>query len=1153
MFKKFVVDTAFDSMAALSAGIDRVFAPFTRGNADLAAGCTFALALCLVVMTWEVLTGRRTVWACAKLVLTFFLAGWLIFTLMTTHPVITLWLAVTSLLLWAGLAIGRRTRRWIGLLAAVLLVALPSLSGVMLYRAPELAYHVIPLKTDRLVPTGGHAYRLRFKKALPLSPTSPDWRVVTVPSERRLVLACLKDYSFRQTLAIRFVQDEGHGLFRLKDSNIWISSLDGSNPKERSLRYFLVHPLPWYSSALHIVELLSELVSTFAHVPVVIGWLVCALSLTIRRFSPAACAGWRWLRTQRAFLVIGVMFFVGYACHQWRFFHQDSRMQMVTSRDDDGYMMERLERSHQLKSMDPYKVQNNAYGAASYYPFAFPSFVAGQLGLPITVEAINLWARGLKTVMSLALLWAVWLLAARHFGQGIAIAATLFMATNQGFLAYSSSPFYPDVCMAAFTILALGFMLDLLGRWSDRSFFLATATVGFSVAIKFFTFLLLPFLVVVCFISALRLHREQPGHFGTFLLKRAVAALVVLGGVFFLCNPFLDYNVKWLAPGWKDFYTYYDKDTSDVVVTGSGPGVDGWMYAAYLTGEDRSEAVVLVLGLLAVPALILAGWKLRGAAVQGPTLSTCRADLQKVVFLFSFAFLFQAYLFATLTIFRFIDGRLPLHILPPMLMVCGWLTCRFVPLLKELRRTAPSDAVFVAPPRSRTTTIAVIAAIVVAAAWLLPPRMKNLWQFGEYYGQAIDKSDLVDWLRYIDFPQEAVILNAMQSYIPRSYPRLYDGQWRPPELESLMFQNRLTPAVFIETENYYSIFFSPAVMQAGINTAAQLAKFNEGNAFYAKLRSNKLFPYMLAHTGAEITSTNFLPKKWVIEKYRAYTNPFAFAGNAIDRSTVEFTEPLSLPANATFAQWRDLGQHTSYERLIFRWSESTTLSLVHLTTELPDVPAFQVEIEEASGKKTMLPLDARSELKTTSTERIAHLSPPREVRSLAVSRVDGTEFTGNMVWGIRAHAPVPLAMNPTEHFFELKPSSTTGAPSDDWQSVIAPRPTVGHGVRVAADGGPTFSLIPKRRITLQSLVLVLDPIVAGGKVNCICRLEDGSEERMEAEPQHVRNPDASYFRLENKISKPVISIECTITHDPTAKVQALFLRQVAATVALAEP
>ncbi len=528
---------------------------------------------------------------------------------------------------------------------------------------------VTPLVPEKIQAGTGNGFRYQLSQNQADELAKSKWLMIAVTGRFSPQAWVRADSRMRLAGSVAGVTRSGEGRYFLKGKTLYFSSPNGSDPMRAGASYRIVREKKWF---------------TVFRASVCVMALVGALGLVLHRGAPWLRRGLAHIKRERGLLAALGVFVVFFGCHQWRFISQDSRQQMVTSRDDDGYMFKRLQEAAEQKTMDPWKLNNLAYGAVGFYPLALMPYAAAHLGVTPSVEALNLHARGLKVVLSAGFLAAVWLLGARHFGRAPAIAAVLLTATNLGFLSYSSFPFYPDVFMAMFSTLSLCFLLDLAARWSARAFFLAVACAAMSVSVKFLTFLLFPFIGVIALLALWREHRGRSREFAAAVVRNGLAAGVLCVAIFFLCNPYLEYNSKWIVPNYKLCGSLYSAETPNFVA-GAAARVSTWLDTCYRVENDPTDMVFAALALV-VGAFLLV--RLTGACA-GARRSHWKwpaGAMTAACILLLFAVAFQAYLFRTVTLSEGIDSRLLIPVYPVLYVVAVW------GVAGVLRKMNPRDA-----------------------------------------------------------------------------------------------------------------------------------------------------------------------------------------------------------------------------------------------------------------------------------------------------------------------------------------------------------------------------------------------------------------------------------------------------------------------------
>jgi hypothetical protein len=536
---------------------------------------------------------------------------------------------------------------------------------LVLVAAIQIGSKSTSLDLKKIKDANGHGVRLRLGSELSKTLKADNWRLYAPKGSLSIDRVFLASAGVEQSFSVQKVMNKGGGLYMLKGDNLWLSSPSADTPQKDGRKYFLVKEAAW----VRVVRALVNLV--------VIGG---AIALFLRQFIPVCWPILKQLFSSRAVQICSILFVLLYGAHQWRFLSQNHAMQMVTSRDDDGYMMQRLIDAHDLGTMDPNRVTNNAYGAIGYYPYAMVPALLGNIGCPMSLEFLNFITRGLKIVFSLGMMLSAWLLASRHFTPRAAPWAAALLFTNYGFLAYSSYPFYPDVFMAMLSLLALVCVLELLDRWDDRAFIFAVIFASISVATKFLTFLLFPLVVFVGLWSVWRFKPYGKGLL-RFFLERGIIATVLGLGVYFFCNPYLNYNQEWIAPNGKMAQGIYSTDSPNLVASNAAT-YQNWLGSCYSLVNDYSEAWMLCIVVIAALFGLLLGLLFRDVRSH-PWFG-------KLAVLFGFSALFQLYLYKTLSLPAALDSRLLLPIYP--LIHLAFVLCLFGIYHLVMARRSPAKS-----------------------------------------------------------------------------------------------------------------------------------------------------------------------------------------------------------------------------------------------------------------------------------------------------------------------------------------------------------------------------------------------------------------------------------------------------------------------------
>lgn len=408
---------------------------------------------------------------------------------------------------------------------------------------------------------------------------------------------------------------------------------------------------------------------------------------------------------------------------------------------------------------------------------------------------------------------------------------------------------------------------------------------------------------------------------------------------------------------------------------------------------------------------------------------------------------------------------------------------------------------------SPVRTKLVQALLIAGLLTLFWPRLGNVITFYQQFGKPPATSDLGDWLREIKLPPDASIVTSLQSYFPEEYVKVNEGQWQPGPLEKYLFQSRELPALYIEDKNYYESFFGRKVGRNGFNTSQQRTIHDEGQAFYTKLRTNQLFPYVRIREGSEIDATNQLAPGSV--RFQAYANPYAFAKNLLEEAE---SNPLTP-----------------------RLAKPSTIGMLHLTVAKMDSPGLSVKLEGLDGKTEVLPFDPPCTAATATTERFLWLDPPRDVKSVSLVAADGTMVDLGQFVSFRAYAALPIALNPTAYSFSIKPDSKA-ATLGDVQTLLDERSSKKSAVSVPVNLRIKVTLTALRPTHLQSLFLVFEEAPAKeNSLTVTAEFEDGSLTEIDATVQHQLNPRQLVFRCDSANEKHIKKVDVVIrntTPDP---------------------
>ncbi|MBX7210630.1 MAG: hypothetical protein K1X78_20145 [Verrucomicrobiaceae bacterium] len=968
--------------------------------------------------------------------------------------------------------------------------------------AVHLGSRVTTLSRERIRPVEAGCFSATVPGDVAASLAKNEWTLVCARGRLSPQQWFLADPRMRQVeYQSRVIRKQG-GRYHLNGRTITFSVPDGADPTTGGCTVRVVRPRTWMLVLRGIM---------------CAGFLCRASWLAARRAGPSlrqACAA---LRREKLLLGALAGFGLFFGAHQWRFIAQDSRMQMVTSRDDDGYMFARLEKAAELKTMDPLALGNKAYGAIAFYPFALPSFLAGHAGATPSVHFLNAWSRGLKLLVSLGALAAVWQLGAGRFGRPAALAAVLLLATNQGFLAYSSYPFYPDVLMAFFATLALHHMLKLRTGWDARAFSCAILFAAASVSVKFITFLLFPFILAIG-AAALWKHEDlSPRERATAFVTCALTAGMMSVAVFFLCNPFLAYNIEWTVPNYKLCGNYYSAETPQIVA-GAAATIRTWIEICYRNGRDAADLVMAALALAATPVIWLASRMRRNQAQTAAESRRMEADAESAALLVVFAVLFQLYLLRTVTLGSAIDWRLLLPVYPVFYLAAAW----SIGLLFRPRPVANGQ---------RLGRMAFACVVGAAALALITPRLGLAAEFFRSFGRPPEKPEVAAWLDRAGVPQDALVMTSLQSWIPPKFGRVLDGVWHPRDLREMIYKRSALPAVFIEDESYFDQYFSGTAGGRGFNTTHQQDLHDDGAAFYGRLRAGRLTPWVLAATGSEVVATNALSP--ASTKFRAYVNPFILSENLAARASI-------VVAHAGDRQAVDALTPRLSGELSWEWHDAVTAGFIHLTATEPENEALSLRLEDAQGHVEMLPVTGPGDSIEQSAQRFLRVDPPRDIRRITIVPAGGDAASGpRLVRDLHVYPPAPIGLNVTSHCFDIRDTAGT----DKVRDLIAWQPASHAGVPVTPRSPLQLVLTPRARCDVERTSIIFDAAALEAcAAHCTYVFEDGSRADVAAAGSRVLQPACVCLAFDCPPGKTVTRIECRVTSTADVKLRQIHVR-----------
>jgi len=233
-----------------------------------------------------------------------------------------------------------------------------------------------------------------------------------------------------------------------------------------------------------------------------------------------------------------------------------------------------------------------------------PTWAVAPDGRPYLTPAGVRTCRIIQTVLGTASLWVLFLIGRNRFGAGAALTAVLLLSTTPWHLRQSVA-FKPDIMLVLTGVIALWAMLAAVRNGSVRSYAVAGAMVGATVASKWNGgALLLPLAVAI----ALGGLRDVP-----LLLRRAAAAGASAAGVLLALNPWLVLDPDLYRRHLGSTVTQYQER---VVNAGSGWFDQPLSVITSLAGSVYFSPVLGICALLGLTVLL--AHVVRHRSVRGP-------------------------------------------------------------------------------------------------------------------------------------------------------------------------------------------------------------------------------------------------------------------------------------------------------------------------------------------------------------------------------------------------------------------------------------------------------------------------------------------------------------------------------------------------------
>ena len=712
----------------------------------------------------------------------------------------------------------------------------------------------IPLKPKNISYSDGFAYKYTFNKE--------ELSLIGDPSKAWLSDGPLPLLPMAR--AVKSVREQGQGNNIFSTRSYWFSAKDNSNPAVNNHIYKLHYPQvfsPWFLRGSYLltgVALILVVLDRRSRTAIKERWQRYLETWSKRdQIVPMTWRFW-WPG-----LLVAAVFTLAFTTHQWRYRNQDSRMQIITSRPDDGLLMERIRWVADKKTMDPWTVQINSYGALSFIPAALPTYVATKLGVTVSDHFIALSSRIVKTLLSALGLLAIYAFGARYFSVTIGWMAAALVGTNLDFLIYTSYPFYPDAFMAGCNSIGLLYAFSLIEKPDSRRVFFAAAWCGVGFGIKFLAAISGPLIVVCALIGHWRTSQgDRKGAALRFIGDGALAASL-FGFMFLLTNPYLDYLSNWVIPNCTKASNAYS-GTNPMFMQTTAPGLDRWLSSLNGFRNYDSPAILAFYGAAFGLILLFLVQLFRRSKDNTVPLIT-------KTLLFGYVCLYLAYLVKSITVAIAIDGRFFLLIIG-LLYLLGldfiFAVCR---LLGRAIDKLPVKLPFVIRHCVPIALLAVTACVIV-----LTPRAKAVWSWASGFGQPLPYAGVAKWLREYHFPADAHIVSGLKPYVPLKY-RLNSG-WRWMNVQDEL-NKTYRAGVYIENKRQNDVEYLSTHSREKM-TDDQWKFYSEQRQFYTALRAEKVVPFIYAGTGQELVSPNAnFPD---LSTYNIFVDRYLWTPNLID-------------------------------------------------------------------------------------------------------------------------------------------------------------------------------------------------------------------------------------------------------------------------------
>jgi hypothetical protein len=830
--------------------------------------------------------------------------------------------------------------------------------------------------------------------------------------------------------------------------------------------------------------------------------------------DPAARGRLRaFLRDNWPGLLIASVFFLLFGAHQLRYVHQDWRMQMLTSRFDDSFLLEQIREMAELKTLDPERVNHASYGVLSFASAAAPSVLASLVGLPVSEAFSACTCRLVHALISAWALLAVYQLGARYFSRYLGVMAACLVGTSYWFLIYSNFPFYPDVLQSLFVTLALNQALGLVEHWSGRRLMMAALFCGLATGTKFLGILAAPFIVLL----SLAGRRLSPGAQPPRLLSRAVLRTIlwdsavlgaVIGTTFLMINPYLRYLQYLFQTFFVNALTFWGTRNPATPPSVGESGFFEWY--AILTERCALDSFLVMSFVVASAALLLAAFRhfrRRGDDVERGT----RIRLWQRFLLTGYVWFFFFFICASMRNTAFSDGRVLLLILGGLYLVAlesyaglfAWLTGR-LPLGGrgvyrglQLGLAAGLVALFFYNPSLTELKVPHIARIP-----LVPVKMEvvntrwNLVRFFSTYGLE-PKLSAAAALERLDFPPDALVSSGcLYTYIPPRYRNFRFGDW---QFNRHLLLGVYRPGAYFEAVDIAARRYLLRQPREKFLSEQQWQEYRQGREFYQKLEAEQLRPYVLVDSGVEGEGGNASEYRLFVDRYLWEPNLLALSGGAVLEESTNFLTQGDFGIGAALGQGPEREDYAAGieghwpQVVTVKLSRPRAVSVVHLRWYSHRHYARSFTIEGQTADRRWVQLDERKDWTNPGQELdyYVQLPGPQVLARLRFRATSACEQDRVVLKRFAAYAATPLALNNTAVNFAVESASAGFVAEHPLPDALRPVFAAAYAAPVSSTADQVIVLTARRPCKVRSVtVTFFDEANYPGSIRVECLSKD---------------------------------------------------------------